>query len=63
MGKPLSPNVGSEGEHSSDFQLLCLHELNLTLLSLIKLFLGLGTLSSESFLQFRHSSRGSVAIN
>ena len=55
--------MSSEGEQSSDLQLLCLHELNLTLLSLVELFLGLGTLRFESFLQFSHSIHGSIAIN
>ena len=55
--------MSSEGEQSSDLQLLRLHELNLTLLSFVELFLELGTLRFESSLQLSHSIYGSIAVN
>ena len=59
----LTSNVSSKREQSRDFQLLCLHELNFTLFSLVELFLGFATLRFESPLQFSHSLHSSIAIN
>ena len=61
--KSLTSNVSSKREQSRDFHLLCLHELNLTLLSLVELLLGFGALRLESLLQFSYPLHSRVAIN
>ena len=59
----LTSNVSSKREQSRDFQLLCLHKLNFTLLSLNELPLGFDALRLESLLQFSHPLHSSVALN
>ena len=61
--KSITSNMSSEGEQSSDLQLLRLHELDLTLFSFVELLLELGTLRFESSLQLSHSIYGSIAVN
>ena len=59
----LTSNMRCKREQPRGFHLLCLHELNLTLLGFIELLLGLGALRLESLLQFSYSIHRLVAVD